>query len=493
MAVTKIWSHRRLTKRENVNNDVRKSVSDGIYYAVNPEKTTMDGMQRVINAVAPDMGEDVARSILNGILYAENEAKTMKSNENRDSENCFRFDDDCRFVTGINCAAGKNAIDDFVETKVFWDNLQPEITHMHAIQSFQGQECSPETAHEIGVELANRLWGDRFQVVVCTHLNTENVHNHFIINATSFVDGKRFYRNDAMYGKMREQSDILCQKYGLSVVKPGKALHGKSYYYRELERNGAPTRLAIARAAVDIAIENSTSLPEMIAYLEAHDYECDFSANHKHWTIRSLGWEKPVRLSRLEHEYGPAYSKEEIFERLMEEKPIKNKITRIRYRKYTVHMNSREPSQYTLALGYRAYYLHYLYRLGVLPRNRVRYDARYAAALEWDVRDDLINIKNILEEAKMLNKNRIQTREELDTFREECMEKYTAIQEGMKGKSVTPEERQSRKEQGKALKKLIRMCDMVQRRTDRKNIQSPDYEAERSQSMKQEKTERWQM
>ena len=50
----------------------------------------------------------------------------------------------------------------------------------HAFQSFAKGEVTPEIAHQIGIRLANELWGDRFQVVVSTHLNTEHIHNHFV-------------------------------------------------------------------------------------------------------------------------------------------------------------------------------------------------------------------------------------------------------------------------------------------------------------------------
>ena len=62
-------------------------------------------------------------------------------------------------------------------------------------QSFKHGEVTPELAHEIGVKLANEMWGDRFQVVVTTHLNTNHIHNHFVLNSVSFKDGKKYYSN----------------------------------------------------------------------------------------------------------------------------------------------------------------------------------------------------------------------------------------------------------------------------------------------------------
>lgn len=64
------------------------------------------------------------------------------------------------------------------------------ILAFHGEQSFKEGEVTPELAHEIGVRLANEMWGDRFQVVVTTHLNTDHIHNHFVLNSVSFKDGK---------------------------------------------------------------------------------------------------------------------------------------------------------------------------------------------------------------------------------------------------------------------------------------------------------------
>lgn len=77
-----------------------------------------------------------------------------------------------------------------------------------------------KTAHEIGMELANRLWGDRFEVVVATHLDkTTHLHNHFVLNAVSFVDGKKFCNYKSDYEQMRKVSDEICRDRGISVLE----------------------------------------------------------------------------------------------------------------------------------------------------------------------------------------------------------------------------------------------------------------------------------
>ena len=44
--------------------------------------------------------------------------------------------------------------------------------------------------------------GKDFEVVVATHLNTDNVHNHIVINSVSFKSGYKFYSN-------RETKDFI--------------------------------------------------------------------------------------------------------------------------------------------------------------------------------------------------------------------------------------------------------------------------------------------
>ena len=43
----------------------------------------------------------------------------------------------------------------------------------HLVQSFAAGEVTPELAHQIGLEFADRLLGGNFQAVVSTHLNTK--------------------------------------------------------------------------------------------------------------------------------------------------------------------------------------------------------------------------------------------------------------------------------------------------------------------------------
>jgi len=98
------------------------------------------------------------------------------------------------------------------------------------------------------VELAKRIWGDRYEVLVTTHLNTHCVHNHLVINSVSYVDGKKLNNNYAMYFKnLRAESDRLCREHRLSVVtEPGQS--SGSRYLREAEKRGEPTIRNVIRS-----------------------------------------------------------------------------------------------------------------------------------------------------------------------------------------------------------------------------------------------------
>ena len=87
------------------------------------------------------------------------------------------------------------------------------------IQSFADyDDITPDMAHEIGVKLAEELWGDRFQVIVATHLNTKCLHNHFVINSVSFADGKSIMTAEYLPA-YEEVSDSICRQYGLTVIE----------------------------------------------------------------------------------------------------------------------------------------------------------------------------------------------------------------------------------------------------------------------------------
>ena len=181
------------------------------------------------------------------------------------------------------------------------------IECFHAIQSFAEKEVTPEQAHEIGIKLAEELWGDKYQVVVSTHLNTDNIHNHFVLNYVSFLDGKRFCNTKKDYATMRKTSDRLCEDYGLSVLKQEEKYnkYATSSLYKELMKD-----------SIDYAIENAKDYNEFIKILQ----DLDYIVTGKNDTL-SIRREPYKRNTRIERQFGNKYSKENIYKRILETQP----------------------------------------------------------------------------------------------------------------------------------------------------------------------------
>ncbi len=150
------------------------------------------------------MTERDGRELSDVIRYAVNSEKTQQA----ENEDCTVVH---RFVSGINCSPA-TARDEMLAVKKRFGKENGTVAY-HGYQSFAPGEVTPETAHEIGMKLAARLWGDRYQVIVATHLDKENhLHNHFVLNTVSFVDGIKYHRTKKDYHDMQTVSDELCRE-----------------------------------------------------------------------------------------------------------------------------------------------------------------------------------------------------------------------------------------------------------------------------------------
>ncbi len=63
-------------------------------------------------------------------------------------------------VSGINCNVA-TSYEEMALTKKFF-HKEGKTLGYHIIQSFKGYEVPPEKANQIGKELAEELWGDKY-------------------------------------------------------------------------------------------------------------------------------------------------------------------------------------------------------------------------------------------------------------------------------------------------------------------------------------------
>ena len=152
-----------------------------VVYVENPDKTENPAFYE-----KPDMTERETQGLSDVIEYAVQQEKTEKAETDDEGAEIMQ-----RFVSGVNCTP-MTARDEMIAVKKRFGK-EGGVVAYHGYQSFAPGEATPEIAHEIGLRLAKKLWGEKYQVLVATHLDRENhLHNHFVLNTVSLLTGSSF-------------------------------------------------------------------------------------------------------------------------------------------------------------------------------------------------------------------------------------------------------------------------------------------------------------
>ena len=195
----------------------------------------------------------------------------------------------------------------------------------HLIQSFLPGEVSYKEAHQIGVELADKLLEGKYSYVVTTHIDKGHVHNHIIFCAADNVNHEKYHDCKKTYYNIRNLSDDLCREHELSVITPGEK-RGKTYKEWQAGKNGSAWKERL-KADIDEAIKIAATYEDCIDLIRAKGYEVkgeDFGEKaHKFISFRPLDRERFVRGSTKS--LGAEYTKERIKERIEEKALIKDK------------------------------------------------------------------------------------------------------------------------------------------------------------------------
>lgn len=445
MATTSIWS-------------VKGWLGKLVIYVENPNKTTNPQYYE-----KAELTEKQAQTLLDVIDYAADPSKTDSAIHDENIETHQQF------VTGINCLP-TTARDEMRAVKKRFGKEDGVIAY-HGYQSFAPGEADPKTAHEIGIRLAKELWGEKYQVVVATHLDKENhLHNHFVVNTVSFVDGIRYHRTGKDYHDMQVASDNLCREYDLSVIE--NIQYGKSKQYGEwrAEQEQRPTWRGFIKADIDEAIRMSLTEKQFFRHLEEKGYEIKMG---KDISVRPQGKERFVRLMR---NFGEEYSIENIRRRILSqyipEKPLAEPERKTRH--YRMQGSMKTVRKIT---GFRALYFHYCYKLGIFPKDRPQNRKR----LHFLLREDLLKLNNISQEVRLLVRHKIDTAEQLSLYKnglEVQIEKLSAERKALYKKQRTVKCQSDPKlaeavkkeidgltEQLKNLRREVHLCDDIAQRS----------------------------
>ncbi|WP_329886567.1 relaxase/mobilization nuclease domain-containing protein [Pseudoramibacter sp. HA2172] len=412
-----------------------------VIYVENPDKTENPAFYE-----KPDMEDAQIQGLSDVIAYAANQEKTQMEDGTLLQN----------FVSGVNCLPATAREEMLAVKKRF--GKESGTAAYHGYQSFAPGEATPEIAHEIAVRLARQLWGNKYQVLVATHLDKENhLHSHFVINTVSFVDGIKFHRTEKDYYDMRRASDELCREYGLSVIenpKPGKSKH---YGEWRAEQEQRPTWRGLVRSDVDEVIRQSMTERQFYDALKKKGYEIKTGRDI---SVRPPGKERFVRLAR---NFGEKYSPEGIRDQILrQDRPA---------RRDTEKASSPLRPK---ATGFRALYYHYCYLLGIFPEKKPKGQNRRLHFLLWE---DLLKMDAISEEARLLARHQIDTAGQLSSYKETLEARIEAVTgerkdlykkqhtAAVKSDEETPTEVRERidalTEELKGLRKEVRLCDDI--------------------------------
>ena len=461
MAVTSVWP-------------IRGRVDTLIQYVMNPEKTVDWEASSVLH------------SIDNVLQYTMDEIKT----------------EELAYVTGINCNP-KFAAEQFMATKEDWGKLGGRVCY-HGIQSFRRGEVTAQQAHDLGVALAQELWGERFEVVVATHCNTDCYHNHFAFNSVSRADGRKFYCTLEDERRMREVSDELCRQERLSVIENPK---GRKKHHAEwmAQKNGHYTIRGGVREDIDRAIRSSATRQDFMNVMRRMGYEFKIYGKSgrmlAHPAVIVPDADRPVRLDGL----GAAYTLDAIEHRIRE-----NGIRRNPFPEW-----EKQPRQYLgvfrmkgsyskapKATGIRALYFYYCYKLKVF--------CKYPAGVmrvSIHMREDLRNMDSLIAQTALLGRENIDTMEELLQFRtktESQISELTELREELRnakrradrtGDTVGSETMKARVTEVtsklKQMRKEVALCRMIEERSEGVREQLEQFKQEETKRKENTRDEYW--
>lgn len=402
---------------------VKGRLKEVIDYANNPDKTTAK--------------EYLDEDLYAAIRYVENDDKT----------------DQTMFVSGINCSK-HNAYNEMIAVKRRFGERGKNIAY-HGYQSFAAGEVTPAEAHQIGMETARQMWGAKYQVVVTTHLNTDNIHNHFVINSVSFIDGKKFRNGIGDRLELRKISDAICAARNKSVIQSHKFYSNKKEYW--IRNSGKLTHRDMLRRDVDEALSKCCTFKDMEYYLKCLGYRFERDFRYEHPSVIADGWKRAVRISGL----GGKYSWEAMRQKLVANQRLPELYVLITPKwKRTPLLNF----EYQLRQAQRKDTVQLLFELFIeilklcTGNNIQEADNRPLSPM---MRAEVQKLDKYIEEYKLLCDNHIESPKELLSFQENLSARISELEQEryavrLKIRRVkTPEEDAALKAQAKELTKQI--------------------------------------
>lgn len=311
------------------------------------------------------------------------------------------------YVSGVNCRPD-TATYEMQDTKKRFDKEDGIISY-HLIQSFDGKEVSPKKCHELGLQYAKELFGDDFQFVVATHLNTDNVHNHIVVNSVSFKSGNKFYSNRETKDFIRITSDFICRENKLSIIK---TLWKNKGYYKLYAKNNPYMQLV--KKDIDNAIAISYSYKDFVYNLEEKGYYVSENEN----TGLIITRDNSYQVVRPRELFGNNYTKEKIIYRIENKTYNKIYIPKKKYKMSIEEYNKFKQKQREHQLReLPALYILICLLLKIDPLPQKIEFKDYKIPITKEMKISLKHLESLSQQTILLAENKINNLEELKSYR----------------------------------------------------------------------------
>ena len=229
------------------------------------------------------------------LSYVTNEKKTEKT-----------------LVTGLNCSAdASEAYEDmkfgfemFSGERFFKRSIKSEtaksekqkIRLHHYIQSFKPGEVTPDEAHQIGVEWAERAFGKKSVVLCATHTDRGHIHNHFAVCPYD-MDGKHWHANKESLWRCKAISDEIALVHGLEIIEHPKKSYNHKYGEYKMRKERKSWKQKLCDDIDDAIMKDSVrNVDDLLKELQKQGYGIK---RGKYISIKVGQNRKPIRSFRL--------------------------------------------------------------------------------------------------------------------------------------------------------------------------------------------------
>ena len=228
------------------------------------------------------------------------------------------------YVTGPYCHDEINydlVYRTFLEEKRVWDKDFGRMYAHNIISWHKDEQITSEQALEFGKEFAEN-WFSGFQTLVAVHRDKDHIHCHLVTNSVSYEDGRKLHNTKKDLERMKQLTNQMCRKRGLTVAEKGKHFDGSQIEkgeviawskdkYNLFRQQVTDSFVVDCAMAVLKALENCISKEKFIEKMKQFGWNVNWTEKRKHITFQNQDGKK-VRDSNLSKTFHLDISKEDL-------------------------------------------------------------------------------------------------------------------------------------------------------------------------------------